>query len=138
MNKLSIIILLIIYLGNALYANPGQVQFIENKKQWDAQILYKADLPGGALFLTKNRLVYSFHSLSDLEKVHELRHKNKNPYQEIIHQHAYELNFLNANANPSIIPGDKCSEYHNYFIGNDPSKWASYVALYKKRFTRII
>ena len=43
----------------------------------------------------------------------------------LLHGHAYEVKFLNANPNPTIIPEKKLATYNNYFIDNNPSKWAS-------------
>lgn len=45
--------------------------------------------------------------------------------------HAYEVTFLNAAANPQIIPDKAADSYANYLIGNDKSKWASNVKSYQ-------
>ena len=35
-----------------------QIKFIENKGQWTSEVLFKADIPGGHLFVSKNCLTY--------------------------------------------------------------------------------
>ena len=42
----------------------------------------------------------------------------------ILHSHAYEVKFLNANPHPQIIAEKPLNTYNNYFIGSDSSKWA--------------
>ena len=46
--------------------------------------------------------------------------------------HAFKVSFEGADVNPAISAQGKQIAYHNYFIGNDPSKWASNVRLYKQ------
>ena len=70
---------------------------------------------------------------SDIKSISEYYHghsdsisntlKNNNPIT--LHGHTYEVKFLNANPNPTIIPEKKLDTYNNYFIDNNPNKWAS-------------
>jgi len=98
--------------------------FIENKGQWNPEILFKADIPGGKLFIEKNRFTYLFY---DSKKLGEIQHKKNN---DTLDCHSVFVNFINSNSN--IIPekGGKLDYYHNYYIGNDKSKWATGVGLY--------
>ncbi|MFN7013733.1 MAG: hypothetical protein ACK4ON_05635, partial [Bacteroidia bacterium] len=41
------------------------------------------------------------------------------------------MEFLNANSQNKIIPHETLTSYSNYFLGNDQSKWASFVKSYK-------
>jgi gliding motility-associated-like protein len=43
----------------------------------------------------------------------------------IVHSHAYEVKFLNANEQAQIIPEKPLPGNINYLIGNDSTKWAS-------------
>jgi gliding motility-associated-like protein len=52
-------------------------------------------------------------------------------FDGVLHSHAYEVKFLNANPNPTIVPEKIQSSYNNYFIGNDSTKWASGCKIYK-------
>ncbi|TKK69948.1 PKD domain-containing protein [Ilyomonas limi] len=49
----------------------------------------------------------------------------------ILHSHAYEVTFVGANPNPQIVPERQEDTYNNYFIGNDPSKWATNCKIYQ-------
>lgn len=109
------------------------LDFVENKGQWDNQAKFKADIPGGALFLTNNGFVYNFVSADDLEKIHEMEHEEgKDASSEKIRHHAYKITLNGANINPVQSGLNKRSYHHNYFIGNDKSKWAGKVGVYEK------
>ena len=49
----------------------------------------------------------------------------------ILHAHAYSVEFLNANPDPEIISDRSVGSVNNYFIGNDKSKWASGCGVFK-------
>lgn len=114
-----------------LLAKDRAIEFIENKRQFPHSVLFKAELPGGAVFLKKNGFRYSYYNEKDLERVHELKHEGKEVQNEPVHLHAYDVYFANCEPNPDIIGSDRFENYHNYFIGNDTSKWAGRVPLFK-------
>ncbi len=49
----------------------------------------------------------------------------------ILHSHMYRVTFEGASDNAIIIPDKPLPTYNNYFIGNDPTQWASNVLLYQ-------
>ncbi len=49
----------------------------------------------------------------------------------VVRSHAYEMNFLNANPSPELVADKEQDTYNNYFLGNDPTKWAGNVRLYQ-------
>lgn len=97
--------------------NPNGLEFIENKGQWDKNILYKADITGGAMFLEKDKMTFSIH---ESRKTHV---RNPDPIDKIYKSHAFNMTFLNTNPNVKIKSSGIFSNYYNYFIGNDSSKW---------------
>ncbi|MFY8021995.1 MAG: hypothetical protein ACOVP1_12385, partial [Bacteroidia bacterium] len=110
----------------AIIEQPKQgIHFVENKGQWPAQVLFKADIPVGHLFIEKNTLTYLFF---DKEAVHEAQHKHT---RSKIHHHAVKIQFLNASDKPQIIKEDLLPTYYNFFVG-PKSNWASKVQSYKK------
>ena len=72
----------------------AQLRFIENKGQWDKQLLFKAPLKGAELYLTKNKLTYLFY---DAEKLHDIQHENV--LKDSIKSHVISIEFLNSNPN---------------------------------------
>jgi gliding motility-associated-like protein len=109
----------------------GELLFAKNQTQWEAPIQYKAYLPGGAVFLTKNDFRYSYYNLKDLERIHELKHKKSNVDNEAVHFHAYDVSFVGSNASATLETDQQQPFFYNYFIGSDPKKWASNVPVFK-------
>ena len=123
------------FLLNSLLASNtfAQIQFIENKGQWEAAIHYKSEVPSGAFFLEKNGFTVLQNNPDDLQKLQARMHGHadkegrdvytldNNPL--VIRSHAYQVKFLNASPNVKIIPDRMVPTYNNYFIGEDASKW---------------
>lgn len=110
------------------------LEFIENKGQWDKNIAFKGALNTGAIALKPDggyRMLQ--YNTSDLQNIHEYYHatskkeiENNLRRQKLdLRSHVYEVSFLNANPNPQIIAEKPQDTYNNYYIDNDPKKWAS-------------
>jgi gliding motility-associated-like protein len=110
--------------------NKG-IDFVENKGQWEQAARFKAAVPGGVMFLTDQGFVYNYADQKQLQHRHEDDHGNANGSQEeLLNCHAYNVNFVGARADLRYEPAERRSYYHNYFLGNDPSRWAGNVGLY--------
>lgn len=116
-------------MGEVLHA---QVQFIENKGQWDKNIKFKSVAGDGSFFLTENGFTISQFNSKDVinikERIHGMKTGNSkivsNSKSDVVKAHAYSVSFINGRA--AEISGEKpLVTVNNYFIGNDPSKWAS-------------
>jgi len=113
------------------------LEFVENKGQWPEAIKFQAQTVAGAFALQNNGYRVLVHNPQDLAALNtHPREKNYTPadaenFDGILHSHAYEVKFLNANPNPTIVPEKIQSSYNNYFIGNDSTKWASGCKIYK-------
>jgi len=109
--------------------------FIENRGQWDNDILFRSDLPGGRLDILGNKFRFGFLLHDDLENLHTLFHDRtqqggallENP---VIHGHVYEMGFIQANNDLTVVGKNKQTLYHNYFLGNNKTKWAGNVPLF--------
>lgn len=132
--------------GQAVRKGPAPIQpeavstlhFEENKRQWPDQVRYKADVPGGTVWLENDRLTWATHSLTDLDRIHEAQHDSKGTEQlqhlaatEKVACHAWYVHFEGANATPQLTADGKQAAYSNYFIGNDPSRWAGNVGRFE-------
>ncbi len=110
--------------------------FIENKGQWDPAVLFKADLPYGALFLENNILTFNFLDQNDVKERLSYKYLEdkdpalKPPPGPYVNAHAYKVEFEGANEKPGISTPGPFPEYDNYFLGNDASRWASGVRHY--------
>ncbi|MEO8712121.1 MAG: SBBP repeat-containing protein, partial [Parafilimonas sp.] len=128
------LILIILLLGGIVQNLSAQyLQFVENKGQWDKSVKFKTDFKGGALFLKPSGYKVILHNKDDLKAISdyfgahldsaEAKKAVKGIRKLVLHSHAYEINFLNADSNADIIPDKPLSLYNNYFIGSDSSKW---------------
>ncbi len=136
MKKYCLLILLSLLLpAISAYSRDNGLNFIENKNQWEPIVKYRAELPGGAVYITDQGFAYSFYSISDANSAHEKMHENADIEEinnTVVHGHAYRVNFVNANSDITYTPAKKRITYYNYFLGNDPSKWAGHVGAYGK------
>ena len=103
------------------------VRLIENKGQWESNILFKAHIPGGTLYVTPTGLQYQ---LVDEHAIFEAIHNRKNG--TVIKEHIYNVNFVGANTDPVVQTFLPSKEYYNYFIGSNPEKWKSECRAYGK------
>jgi gliding motility-associated-like protein len=119
-------IFLVSFLFNAIifvFANPA-THFVENKGQWHADVLFKASIPGGDLYVLKNRLKYVFYEKNQKGHHHgefdeagpDLRSSSAEPEIRGLQQ-AVEVEFMEANPGSQII-GENIYFPHINFIKN--------------------
>lgn len=107
----------------------GGISYIENAGQWNDSAKFKADLPGGAVFITDYGFRYIFEDLAQLQAAHD-EFDQRDVTKDLITRHVFDVIFENSLMNGQFTQGNKKTTYHNYYLGNDPSKWASDVSLF--------
>lgn len=121
----------------------SNLEFVENKGQWEKPVKFKGVLNNGAFFLQEKGFSVVLHNADDLTSLQHLNHGNigytKKLAQKaadteangvVVHSHAYNVQFVNAST--PAISGDKpLATYYNYFLGNDPSKWKGNCSIYQ-------
>ena len=121
------------------HAQP--VKYLENKNQWESNILFKTQIGFSSIYLEKNTITFDLVHADDMAHIHhpniDTQHVNNN-----IRHHAYKMVFKNANPEPQIIRNLQSPEYYNYLLTNDPKNWASFVygyseVTYKKLYNGI-
>ncbi|MFT3912435.1 MAG: hypothetical protein QM737_23610 [Ferruginibacter sp.] len=132
--------LLSLFLFLQFFFIPGyshaQIQFIENKGQWNNEVKFKQDLSSGAFFLTGKGFTVLQYNTDDLKEISAYTEgmlpvkAGDDQKKMTLHSHAYKMSFVNALV-PTILPTKMLSSYNNYFIGNDPSKWAGDCKMYE-------
>ncbi len=121
-----------------LFLSPGflaqhvqaQVEFIQNKGQWDSKVEYRGDFSTGSFFLEKDGFTVAVHNVADLKLLSEQMHGHNlgaSPIGQpvIVNSHAYKVKFLGGNSFTQNTPDKIQSYYNNYFVDNDRSKWAA-------------
>ncbi len=137
LRRLFSMLLLLFTLSFMEVSAQQYLEFIENKGQWPSAIKFQAQTVAGAFALQNNGYRVLVHNPQDLAALNthprEKNHVATTPenFDGVLHSHAYEVKFLNANPNPTIVPEKIQPSYNNYFIGNDSTKWASDCKIYK-------
>ncbi len=115
-----------------------RLQFTENLGQWESQVLYRADVSGGKMFLEKDGITFAFQDQEALDKLLQFKYmapdqrRMSQPPSNIIKCHAYRMRFLNASENVKVSGSDPTPDYVNYYTDRDQKKWASQVKKYHK------
>ncbi|HRS02192.1 MAG TPA: SBBP repeat-containing protein, partial [Bacteroidota bacterium] len=137
MKKLFSFLLIFLTIGSInLFAQkseqPKSRFFIENKGQWDNQVQYLARLNGLNLWVTNSGVVYDYYRLERDERMQLESGEPNHHAGEVKRMWGHVINslFLGTNEHFTTQVFDKSEAYYNYFIGNDESKWASFVPLY--------
>lgn len=110
---------------------PSKLLFIENKGQLPEQVQYSVEMNVARLYLENDRLRYWLMSPDDVDAVHESHHSNLPLDYYVLDSHTFNVHFDNANEAPVIAADCAAPHYYNYYLGNDPSQWASHVQLYR-------
>lgn len=130
------------------------LEFVENKGQWNKNIQFKGEMTTGAFVLKPDggyrMLQYDTTSLLALyEKIHPhsinkissatsqtlsttepINNNTTSDFNTSLSGHVYEMKFLNGNPTPIAIPEKSLENYNNYIIGNDSTKWAGNCKIY--------
>ncbi|HEY0058882.1 MAG TPA: SBBP repeat-containing protein, partial [Flavisolibacter sp.] len=119
--------------------NYTPIEFIENKGQWDSKVKFTGNVPGGAFYLHQSGFTVVQQHPGDWVRMREELHdhgtaprnaKSATPLTKI-RSHAYSVSFVGAAVNPKMTADKPLPGYNNYFIGNDPTKWASECKIYQ-------
>lgn len=127
----------------SLFFGPALSQdflFEENKGQWHQDVLFRTEIPGGYLFITKTGMKYLYVHPDDVEKYYghhhgegdsrSLRSADTEPTR--IRKHAISVRFEGMNEAAEIKKSGAYPAHANYFIGNDPGGWATHVKKYEE------
>ncbi|WP_439556078.1 gliding motility-associated C-terminal domain-containing protein [Dyadobacter sp.] len=128
---LRLILVLLLFLAfGAGKSLAGGMYFIENRGQWAADVLFRAEIPGGFFFLKSQSMVYVLYDASKVANLHGKAPVNSpvakgNALEpSMIPAHGVELMFENANNQVKHTPKSSVKTQFSYFLGKDESKWA--------------
>ncbi len=112
------------------------VRFTENLGQWDDNILFRASLDGGALFVERNTLTFNFYDKKKYRSLH-LDYNSKITEKDLFFKgHVYKMHFLGANPQPVVEKMEQGSDYENFYLDNDRDRWKSEVHNYHRIWLR--
>ncbi len=151
MNKITRFIFPVISTFFVVVTSTAQMEFVENKGQWDSKVNYRGDFSTGSFFLENQGFTVLLHNASDLQKLAQQQHGHAHTANNIvgenavnssipplnnyppvtIHSHAYKVKFLGSNNFIQAFPDKVLPGYNNYFLGNIESKWAGNCKIYQ-------
>jgi hypothetical protein len=112
----------------------NNIEFVENKGQWDSRVQYKGTVSNGAFFIRDGGFtVVQYHPV-DFSNTMKLLHENQPGIPDdkfMVRTHAFHVDFLGASTNISTRADKPVSTVNNYFTGTDPSKWAGDCHIYQ-------
>ncbi|MDQ3099784.1 MAG: gliding motility-associated C-terminal domain-containing protein [Bacteroidota bacterium] len=105
--------------------------FVQNKGQWADQVKFRADVIGATVFLENEGFTWVKLEERASQVMHDASHMSHEEREAIrFNGHAWKMNFVDPSSSMEIITAEAAPFYHNYFLGNDRSKWASKVPLF--------
>ncbi|HVF98095.1 MAG TPA: PKD domain-containing protein [Flavisolibacter sp.] len=132
-NKRSILFTLFLLAGITAFSQT--IEFIENRGQWDSKVQYMGRVSAGAFFVHQDGFTVLQHDTGDWARLTNSLHGHNDDIgastsrqikDEItVKSHAYRVNFLGGATQPQIVADKPVASVNNYFIGNDPTKWAT-------------
>src|SRR5580658_7237776 len=107
-----VVLLMLLCLRGFGQAGSSNIEFVENKGQWDARVKYMGQLGIGNLFLEGGGYTTLLYQPDDLARLTGERHGigaasakgSGGKADEILRSHAYRVRFLGANDQPEITP----------------------------------
>lgn len=116
-------ILVLVFFGSIAESSGSGMYFIQNKGQWDSDVLFRTEIPGGFLFLKNNSLVYSLYDASQISTAHTKatpsspNAKFSPAKPKIINAHGVEVLFENSNTQIKHATKYPVKTRFNYFLG---------------------
>jgi hypothetical protein len=116
------------------------LEFVENRGQWDTAVKFRAQMGTGTFFLEKKGFTVLLMDTADLRAMAAGIHgdsrsffhpSGKTASTGVLHYHVYRVSFENASDRVQITPDKPLPSYNNYFIGKNPSRWAGRGKLYQ-------
>ncbi len=110
----------------------GATTFTENRGQWPAQVLFRAHIPGGALFVERDALTFV---LTAGGARHHHGHKGLGGAVEPYREHAYRVTFDGSTGGRAEgrLP---LPHRENHFTGNDPARWGTDCRVFQEAWVR--
>lgn len=117
------------------FANTGE--FIQNRGQWDRQAKFLMQTREANYWVTSNSIVCDFYQIqrtpTDLRKTDR---KSLLRNALTVAGHVVEMEFQGSNPAPAITAANPSATVRNYFLGNDPSRWATGVEAFNEVWMR--
>src|SRR5678815_431696 len=92
----------------------GDIEFIENKGQWDSRVLYMGKVSNGSFFIRKDGFTVLQYSPVDFAELYQYMHEGsslKKAKDVKIRGHAFNVDFIGASPAVRLTPDKKLDTY---------------------------
>jgi gliding motility-associated-like protein len=113
------LVLLLVLSSPLARAGVHSAHFTENRGQWPEDVLYRARVPGGMMFV--ERAAFTFVLATGGPLAHH--HEGGSAAQQPLLAHAYRVEFIGGRALRAEGTAGT-GHYENFFTGADPAGWA--------------
>ncbi|HOX81924.1 MAG TPA: PKD domain-containing protein [Chryseolinea sp.] len=125
-----VIVLFLLISVHAVGQNVEGLKFIQNKGQWNSDIDFQAQLPGGRLGVSAKGFSVLLLDMEEMERHHLSGHgvineSNGQEANEPINEHYFQINLIGSNQQSMPRVERQWDGHYNYFIGNDTCRWAT-------------
>lgn len=110
--------------GVQAHDHQSRYRFIENHGQWPTEVLSRAEISGGHLFLTRSGLLIDLWDKQWLDLMHHQPDLVEDP--DHLAAHAVRMRFASpVNPNLSLQSSQPYDTRYSFFLGQDESRWAA-------------
>src|SRR5690349_15082542 len=90
----------------------SNIEFIENKGQWDSRVKYMGEVNAGAIFIRSTGVTVLQHNAEDYAALRTMMHGHtqggatvaaKGNDQLVIRSHAFNIDFIGASPNMQVV-----------------------------------
>jgi len=114
----------------SLAQSDEYLQFVQNKGQFEAPVLFRVQLNTGYVFFEQHAITFKLFNEAEYRNAHRHLHNDTLKNDPLIHGQVFKYSFNNAQPNISVEGQNPFPQKFNYFLGNDKSKWASNVSVF--------
>lgn len=125
---MKLVPLLFLISFSAIGQNNQGLRFIQNKGQWNTDIDFQAQVPGGRLGVSAKGFSVLLLDMEEMEHQHLASHGTINESDgqpEPIDGHYFQINLSGSNQHSRPIVETPLDGHYNYFLGNDSCRWAT-------------
>lgn len=136
-SKIYFTVYFLLFFATLTFSQSTKLAFVQNKGQWDGDISYKTDFPGGQALATSKGMLVGIFDTTSLRLRSEWGHhmEDRETGQQFLQDypkipglkgHGWRFHFLNGNPNTIIEGKGLSTDFYNFWVG-DPSRHASNV-----------
>lgn len=115
----------LLFLIFATLSLVSSASFWENKGQWPEEVLFQSQSPAGAIWVCKDRILFHVIHPDDQDMWHVPTHFPDSMFS--VRNHVFSIDWQGTSWAGLLETRGRTRHYSNFFLGNDPGKWASKV-----------